>query len=461
VKRQVQVPGLASLRSELPENLSRLRKTIGRSGPESIEGLSPEAALHASRNFRLGVLNGVIFSLVDAMIAPGFVLALFINRLGAPNVLVGLLPAILTGGYFLPQILIAGRVQGQRRVMHWYRRTSIVRTACMALLAVATFALAAYPPLLLTAFFVLFTIYAFGGGISSIPWLEIVGKVIPARRRGTFFSLRSFWGGVLALLVSGLVSAILSEQFSGLRFPYNFALLFAISTPLVGAALGAWSSIREPEATVTAQPATVKEVLKRGIEVVRTDRDYRSFLAARVLLALVAISDPFYVVFARTGLGAPVATVGLYLGASAATALVSNFVWGPLADRAGNRTLMTVTAISVALVPLSALAIPLLKGLLPADLVYAGFALVFVFGGFASGSGRIVSNNMMLALSPPAERATYVGFLNTILGLATFVPVLGGALVDTLGFTVLFMVSLAMAALAIMASIRMSTARSV
>ena len=421
------------------------------------EGLSPEAARYATRNFRLGVANGVIFGLVDGLLAPGIVLALFINRLGAPNVLVGLLPAIMTGGWFLPQMLVATRVQGQRRMMHWYTRTSVVRTLAMLLLAVLTVLLAAAPGLLLVFFFLLFSIYAVAAGVTGIPWLEIVSKVIPPRRRGSFFSLRSFWGSVLALLASGFVAALLSERLPGLRFPYNFALLFGIVAVLAGSAMWSWASIKEPESTVSAPPVTLKALFKRGREALSGDREYRAFTIARILLALATISDPFYAVYARTVLGAPTEIVGLYLAASSGSSLLSNFLWGPLGDRANNRTLLTLTVLSVALVPLSAIIIPLAGSFLPAEAISTLFALVFVLGGLAVGSSRILNNNMLLSIAPARERAVYIGFLNTVLGLVMFVPPLGGVIVDTLGFTSLFVITLVLAASAMLASTRMST----
>ena len=433
-----------------------MRQRIGRS-TQTVDGLSPEAALHARRNFQLGVLNGVLFALVNSLIAASFVLAFFVNRLGGPNVLVGLIPAIATGGAFLPQIFVASKVQGQKLVMHWYRRIGLIRIACIALLALSVFFVGNQPQLMLVLFFVFYAGYCFGGGLTTLPWYEMVSKVIAPRRREIFFSLRAFWGGLLGLLASVFISAILSEQFSGLKFPYNFAVLFGITTIVVAGGIWAWTAVHEPPAINNAQPATLAEIFKRGASAVRVDRDYRSFMLARLLLALVTISDPFYVVFAKEKLGAPAALVGLYLGASAAAGLLSNFVWGPMADRANNRTLMVVTVISVALVPLAALAVPMfLGGLLPADALLGIFTVVFVLGGLAAGSARIVNNNMLLAIAPPAERATYIGFLNLLLGLVTFIPVLGGALVDALGFTILFSISLIMAALAMLASTRLS-----
>jgi hypothetical protein len=438
---------------------SWVKGTLARQRAATVEGLTPEAALHAKRNFRLGVMNGVLFGLVDGLIAPSVVLALFVNRLGGPNVLVGLLPAIMGGGWFLPQMIVATRVQGQRRVMPWYRRSAIIRMICLVTITLSIVVFAAYPPLLLLIFFIFFTIYALAAGVSGIPWLEMVSKVISPRRRGSFFSQRSFWGGVLALTASGLVAAILSERFLGLTFPYNFALLFTIITVVAGAALWSWSAIREPDAVEVGQPLSLAGIFKRGIEAVRTDREYRGFLITRILLALASISDPFFAVYAATVLGAPTELVGLYLAASSSALLLSNFIWGPMADRASNRTLMVVTVIAVSSVYVTALVVPLFRGIVPEGVVTTAFALVFVLGGLAGGSGRIVNNNMLLTIAPPAERASYVGFLNTVLGLVLFVPPLGGALADVVGFEPLFVASLALALMGLLASTRMSATR--
>lgn len=446
VRRNVRMP-----------RLPLISDAIGRARLESVEGLTPEAALHARRNFRVGVSNGVMMTLVEALIAPTLVLAWFVSRLGAPNVLVGLLPAILSGGWFLPQLIVASRVQGLPYVMKWYSAVGIVRIIALGLLVPATIALADYPTLLLFAFFFLYVIYSFGGGVSGIPWLEMVGKVIPPRRRGTFFGMRSFWGGVLALAVAGPIAAIMSEELWGLTFPYNFALLFALAT--VGVAIGvwAWSSVREPAATHSASPVSLRNLLRRGVEATRTDRDYRNFMVSRILMSLATVADPFYVVYAKTQLGAPPATVGLYLGALSISSLLSNFFWSPLADRASNRTLMVWTVASVAVVPLTAIVISLFEGLVDNGVLFTSFAAVFVLSGLALGGARIVNNNMLLTIAPPTERPTYIGFLNTLLGIVIFVPVIGGAVVDTLGFGVLFVASFLVTMLGMLASTRMST----
>lgn len=439
-----------------PTNLPFISDRIGRSRLAAVEGLTPEAALHAHTNFRLGVLNGVMFTLVDALIAPSLVLAWYVSRLGAPNVLVGLLPAILTGGWFLPQLLVASRVQGLSRVMFWYRRVGIIRTICMAMLALTTLLLAESPAWLLVTFFVFYCTYAFSAGVSGIPWLEIVGKTIPPRRRGSFFGLRNFWGGMLALAASAPIGAILSEELFGLRFPYNFAFLFGFTAICSALGVWAWASILEPEASSSQAAHTVRDLVRRGLGALRSDRDYRAFMLVRIMMALATVADPFYVVYAKTQLAAPPATVGLYIGSLSIAALLSNLLWSPLADRASNRTLLIWTAVSVVVVPLTALVISLFIGVADNTLLFSAFSVVFILSGLALGGSRIVNNNMLLTIAPANERPTYIGFLNTVLGIVIFVPVLGGVIVDLVGFTPLFVISLVLAVVALGLSGKMS-----
>ncbi|HVG01072.1 MAG TPA: MFS transporter [Chloroflexia bacterium] len=433
-----------AMASHLP-SVPLIRQIGRRSASERVEGLSPEAALHASRNFRHGVWNGVAFTVVDSLIAPSLVLAWFINRLGAPNVLVGLLPAILSGGWFLPQMLVASRVQGLKFMMPRYTRVGIMRTITMGVIALCTVLLAPWPEIMLVVFFVLYTFYAFSAGFSGLPWLEVVGKVIAPRRRGSFFGMRNFWGGLLALAIAAPIGAVLSEQFLGLTFPYNFALLFGVATVCIGVGVWAWSSVHEPPALVTAPPLSVRDVVRRGVSAFQEDGDYRAFMIARILISLATVADPFYVVFAKTHLGAPPATVGLYLGAVAVSSLLSNFIWSPLSDRAGNRTLMVLTVCSVALVPATALVLSMFAGILPSEVLFTAFALVFIVSGLALGAARIINNNMLLTIAPKAQLGTYVGFLNTVLGIVIFVPVLGGLLADFVGYEALFALSMLLA----------------
>jgi MFS family permease len=230
----------------------------------------------------------------------------------------------------------------------------------------------------------------------------------------------------------------------------------------VAVAIGCWSLVREPAERRTGPRLTIREEIRRGPQIVREDRNYRSFLFARVLLAFSAIGDPFYVVYARERLHAPAATVGLYLAALTISGIASNLVWTPLTDRASPRGMMRGSTLAVLAPPLAALVLPpllLVVGGGPSDWGYLGFGLVFVLIGFASGAGRVINNNLLLDIAPAAERPTYIGFLNTVLGLATLVPIAGGSLVDWVGFEPVFALAAGLGLLAFGASFGLSAVR--
>jgi MFS family permease len=416
------------------------------------------------RNFTLGVLNGVFFTLVTAFVSPTLVLALFVSKLGGSNLLVGLLPAIATGGYLLPQLFVAGRMQALPKVMGWYGWPGVVRCVAYALLVVATLLLGGSSDnygLLLLLFFVLYTIYSLTAGLGGVPWIVMVGKVVPPRRRGLFFGLRNFGGSILALFASGLIKVLLDGQ-GGLAFPINFVIIFAITTILVTLGVGSWTLIKEPAQRAVTKASSLMAMIRRGPQNLRADRSYRYFLIARILLALATIADPFYIVYASKQLNAPDSVAGLYAAALTVASIVGNLIWSPLADYAGNRRMMLLTGVAVTAVPAMAVLIPLLAAAgwlgwvinIPGVSGFAGssgsvisvpFALVFVFSGFAASAAGIINNNVMLNIAPPQLRSEYIGYLNTVLGLITFIPVIGGLLVDWLGFVPVFIVAAALA----------------
>ena len=55
------------------------------------------------RNHFLCILNGVFTRLGMSLTHPSLVLSVFVRMLGGSNTLIGLLPAIRFGGWFLPQ----------------------------------------------------------------------------------------------------------------------------------------------------------------------------------------------------------------------------------------------------------------------------------------------------------------------------------------------------------------------
>jgi MFS family permease len=410
------------------------------------------------RNVAFGVTNGALLQLGDTFIHPTLVLVVFVSQLTTSNLLVGLVPALSVGLWFLPQFLSAALVQGRRRQLPWAAWASVVRAAAVGGLGAATAAIGERDPsLLLTVFVLAYAVYNLAAGFAFVPLVELSARVIPADRRGLFFSQRNFWGGLLAFLAGFVINRALAVEDASLSATFG-TLFFASFAALCLASYTTVQMSEVPDRRPTRRPPArywieqVPELLRRA--------PLQRFLAYRVLLALGTIADPFFVVYAQVVLGAPVAIAGLYLSAMAVARFASNVIWGRLVDHWGDRAALQTAALVRLLMPLLALGLP---PLLRWDTVAAwvpggetaiqvGYGLVFVAYGVALSGQTLTNLTYALELAGPDARPAFVGLVNTVLGVVSFVPILGGSVADRFGFEVLFLLALVLALLAVLAS---------
>lgn len=416
----------------------------------------------AQRNFRLGVANGILFILGDALIDANLVLGLFVRDLGGSQALVGLLPSLKNGGFLLPQLLVAGRIAGMPRKLPLYRRSAIARTIAFLVMTLVIFGatrLGASMALLLLC--ITYTVYNLTGGSSSLAFQDVVAKAIPPRRRGAFFSIRQLFGGLLAFAVGGpVVQAAL--QRGGLPFPINYGVLSLSSLIFVSLALLAFSLIDEPPLSQPAVRQSLSDTFRAAPRLFRTDIDFRRFILSRIWNRVGAIADPFYIIFATEALDIAPRYVGIYLAIRVISAALSNLYWGRVADLQGNRRLLVLTGAIGGLVPVVALLIPLLFAPGSTALSLA-FGLVFLLIGLSIDGNATASTTYLLEIAPEQARTTYCGIANTALGVFTFLPVLGGLLLQLLNnnYTLLFAIAIVCSFIAWGMSVRLREVRQV
>lgn len=389
-------------------------------------------------NYTLGILNGAIFGFVDALIAPSLTLAIFITQLGGSSLLVGLMSAIYNGGWFLPQFLISHRLQQLPLKKPVYAGAAAVRIVCWLLIVPATYFLGATnPTLLLAIFFALMTVYSLAAGVAGNPFMAIVAKVIPMPRRGSFFGWREFFGTAMGLLAGYLVAVALSPE-RGLTFPVNFTLLFLLTLGAAGIGLVLFTTVREPRETITGDGITFMQQLAAARSIVRQNHQYRRYLLTRFVLAAGDLATPFYAIYATRELGAPAAMVGLYIAVTTLSALVATPILSHLSDRHKLDWILLLAAGATPVIPLLALSFGMWG---QGDSVALAFGLIFLVYGVGRTAANIAFPTYLLNLAPPEQRTLYIGFTNTVLGVATFIPVVGGMLLDLFSFTPLFVIT--------------------
>jgi len=423
--------------------------------------LNAAARRHLRRNFSLGLANGAFFNLSASLLDPSLVLTWLASQLTSSNFLIGLVMPINQGGWFLPQLMVSGYLQGRERKLPLYVAMSVPRALCWASMALALF-LINDQTVLLIFFYTLLTIYSLADGMAGLPFMDIVAKAIPPTRRGAFFGWRRFLGGILALGGSLVVKYVLDERW-GPAFPHNFGILFLLASLIISVAMICFGLFMEPVEPVLNQSVDLLGQMKRALHLPRRDANYARFLAVRFLATAAGMATPFYIVYAKRVLGVSAGMVGVYLTWATLAGIASTLIWGQISDRRGNRGVILLTSLVGLSMPLAALFIPLLVGRQPPRVAWVPFAftVVFVLSGVFQMGRMIGYSNYLLDIAPASDRPLYIGLANTLTGLTMLASAVGGLIVDLAGLAVLFWVAAAFYAGALLLSGKLRESREI
>ncbi len=387
------------------------------------------------RNFRLGVYNGILMNGAEAFFHSSLVLAPFLAALGAPALIIGFIPALRVGGWFLPQLFVASRLAHQPYKLPWYRRMSVVRVVAYSLMIGSIFLFQDYPLIVMLMVLSMIAVISVAGGVSGIPFADVTAKVVPHNRLGTFWALRNVLGGVLALGAGLMLRYILASDMS---FPENFGLIFALGAVMAAVAYLTFSIIHEPSGKAALKEPFLS-MLGRVPKVLKQDVSFRRYLRVRFLALLAVLADPFFAVYAIQVLDAPATALGLFVMMSTMSSMTANLLFRRPADRGRN---VTVLQISIALM----CAAPVCAFLLPS---WQTFIIVFMFSAAGQAGMNIAAWNLLYAVAPEAERPLYVGTANSILALPSFAPIFAGGLIDLFGFRPMFVLAAILALVAL------------
>ena len=391
------------------------------------------------RNFVHFLTDNILFTVAMSIIGATTVIPDFVRHLTNSEILIGLCGSLFTIGFTLPQLLIARYIVRYARKKWWFVGPNIPVRFVILLFALLTVWLGKdQPQLILLAFFICYSIAAFGDGLVGVPWADLAATCLDNRWRARMFGLTTVGTGVIMLLIAPLIGVVLGER--GPAFPNNYALLFGVAGLLFVLSILPGLFFHElPGGKAVEKLPALGEFLPDLGRLLRDDGPFRAFIFVRMGTNLFMMAAPFYIGYATVDLGlssevaVPVLlamqTIGSLAGALAYTWLGerNNLLYIRLA--LGAATLLPVSALLAAWV-----------GPLP---LYIGFLL----SGLANGSNLFASYlSWVVGYAHPDQRPLYVGLANTVSALLSLIaPVIGGTIAQSLGYRPLFAVSLLMA----------------
>ncbi len=412
--------------------------------------MSDGAGKHLRRNFALGVANGVVFMAGSSIFGPALILPQFLSTIFESKTVVGVGSNLFRMGWALLQIVVAYFLRSLKRRKPVYVIGNAVRMSMVGLFVLSFYVFQNNLRVVGILFFVFIGFATLSAGPVGLAYQDIVARVIPAEKRGSYVAYRVLGGqGITALAVGLLVRHILAHPES---FPYpgSYLTIFTISWLLMSAGVVMFSFVREPEEREIRAMPRLKTYLLELIVIVKRDHNFRRFLIVRALRICEALAIPFYIVYGRLVLGLPEKAAGTFFVAGIIATLPCSLLWGKLADRFGNRVVIILSCLGSLAAPLIALALTAANAAgFPAREVYhfgaAGAQLslsaetlsvvllapVFIIVRVAAVGGIIGLNNYVMETAPVRRRPLYLGVATSLGGVFMItMPAVGGAMID-------------------------------
>jgi MFS family permease len=358
------------------------------------------------------------------------ILPAFAEYLGAPNVVIGAIPAVMTVGWFLPSLFAAGHTETLERKLPFLVRYTIWERVPFIVLALAAFFLADRAPALTLGLMLLMLLVVTGVGGALMPaWMDLIGRVVPVTLRGRFFGFANLGASACGLAASIVTASILAA----IPAPASYGLCFVCTSVCLALSFVALVVVREPASISSAPAVPIREYLARIPALLARDPNLSWYLASRAFGVVGSIGGGFYTVYALRAWDAPAAQAGVFTTLLFLGQMVGNTALGWLADRHGHRLVIMLGLGATLVGNLIALAAPTL----------GAFGAVFVMMGIQMAALNVSNLNVMLEFAPePSEQPTYVGLGTTLVAPIAFgAPLAAGLLADGLGFLAVFAVA--------------------
>lgn len=383
---------------------------------------------HLRRNYAANYIHGMLgmtgFRLFNA---PTFIPA-YLHSLSGSDAVVGLGLGLQQLGSVISPLVGAAQVEHREKLMPAAVRLGIGMRLPVLLMAIAGWTMSGGP--LLTTLLTLLFLFGLFNGMQRVVFQLLMSKVIPIHLRGRLQAWRNVTGGLIAALLSYAAGRYLIDSNA---FGNGYSTTFVVAFVLTSLGLTALQFMMlEPVPPGLPPKSRVRDRMKDIPRLVRSDRDYRNFLAAQALAMASRIGAPFYILHASHTVEMNGALLGLFTLAFLGADTVSNLIWGYLGDRWGFKSPFVI-----ALILWIASTVLLIFAATPALLLLAFCGL-----GAASSAYMLSSQTMVLEFGLRDDVAMRIGISSTVEGaIASIGPFIGGMLAAATNYTTVFWIS--------------------
>jgi MFS family permease len=374
-----------------------------------------------------GLKNVIMDGLTTQAIATltgGIFLVAFALKLGASNLIIGILASIPPLGQLIqiPAIYIVEKYRVRRDIC--IVSTAVSRSFWL-LIALIPFLVFIKNPL--TLLVIALTINAAFSAIGGCSWNSWMRDLVPVDRMGSFFGKRMIYAGIVGIFFS-LAAGIFIDYWKQL-YPNNelYAYSYIFFAGFVAGMLGLYfiSKIPEPRMVILQEKINFSRLLMQPFK----DTNFKNLI---IFLGswnfAVNLAAPFFTVYMLMRLKLDMSTIIILMLLNQVISIVFLHLWGKYSDRFSNKSILNING-------------PLFIGCILAwtftarpdkyVLTMPLLVIIHILMGISTAGITISSGNIGLKLAPKGQATSYLAASSFVNSLAAGIaPVLGGLFAD-------------------------------
>ncbi len=348
-------------------------------------------------------------------------LPVFLTRLGATNLQVGLLTSMPAVTGLLLALLIGRFLQTRRQIVSWFSFARFLVLSSYALTGLVT--LLVPEEYRVQAVLVIWAAATLPQIVVNVAFSVVMNAVAGPRRRYDLMSRRWSLLGVMTAISVAAVGLVLER----LDFPINYQVVF-IALSLGGLISLYYSSHIALPDTVTpirAHGQSVPQRVHGYVNLIRGEGPFVSFVAKRfVYFAGSLLATPIFPLYYVREVQASDAWIGIISTAQTAVLLIAYAIWSHQSRVRGPRFVLLATTLGMSIYPI------LTASTHSVELITVYAAL----GGILQAGIDLVFFDELMRTVPPAYSATFVSLAQTTQYVITVAaPLAGTMLADQIG----------------------------
>jgi hypothetical protein len=373
-----------------------------------------------NRNLQLVLIEAIFLGFLFS--ADPF-LTVFLARLGATNVEIGLFTSMtaISGLFFA--IPISSFLQKRIKLTPWYSFPRLFYSITLALTGIIPFFIHNNNYVVISILIV-WAMVTFPQNILMITFTYVMNAV--SGPNGRYALMASRWG-ILSVISAGVLATI-GWFLSKLTFPINYQIVFMFLS-LSGVAaffFGNRIKLEDQKPPANTTRLSFREQVKSQIALTRANPSFLAFVSKRFVYSLgMMMTVPLFPIYYVHQVHASDYWIGIISTAQTATVVIGYFIWMQLSKKKRNHTaILLITTFAMSLYP----AIISVTHRVEIITIIAGSASIF-----GAGVDLAFFDELMRSM-PPESNITFISIAQIFQYTASVIgPILGTLLADQIG----------------------------